>query len=191
VIDANTNQSKYIKCRIELVCIGYLELNHLIILLDMNGLLFFLLNILDHLCTTCFVFANPFRKSFQSLFANRKRYMNKICKKRFQDLKFLPMFQMIFLWLNKLPLNEILLLAFKRVFEIDSIFENWLLKIPIEELIVNKIQLRNCHDIDTNVKKYQLKLYFEIFWNYGGAVQLKLYFEIFWNYGGAVLLLWA
>jgi hypothetical protein len=60
------------------MCIGYLELNQLIISLDMNGLLFLLFNILDHICTTCFVFANPFGKSFQSLFANSQRYMNKI-----------------------------------------------------------------------------------------------------------------
>jgi hypothetical protein len=28
---------------------------------------FILFNILDHICTTCFVFANPFGKSFQNL----------------------------------------------------------------------------------------------------------------------------
>jgi hypothetical protein len=28
---------------------------------------FLLFNILDHICTTCFVFANPLGKSFQSL----------------------------------------------------------------------------------------------------------------------------
>jgi hypothetical protein len=49
------------------MCIGYLELNHLKISLDMNGLLFLLFNILDHICTTCFVFVNPFGKYFQSL----------------------------------------------------------------------------------------------------------------------------
>jgi hypothetical protein len=42
------------------MCIGYLELNHLETSIDMNGLLFLLFNILDHICTTCFVFANPF-----------------------------------------------------------------------------------------------------------------------------------
>jgi hypothetical protein len=47
-------------------------------------------NILDHICTTCFVFANSFGKSFQSLFANSKRYMNKIFVKHFQDLQFSP-----------------------------------------------------------------------------------------------------
>jgi hypothetical protein len=51
---------------------------------------FFLFNILDHACTTCFVFANSFGKSFQSLFANSQRYINKICEKHFLDLKFSP-----------------------------------------------------------------------------------------------------
>jgi hypothetical protein len=37
-----------------------------------------LFNILDHACTTCFVFANSFGKSFQNLFANSQRYMNMI-----------------------------------------------------------------------------------------------------------------
>jgi hypothetical protein len=61
---------------------------------------FLLFNILDHVCTTCFVFANPIGKSFQNIFANCQRFMN---KKHFQDLKFLPPFQMLFLWLNKTP----------------------------------------------------------------------------------------
>jgi hypothetical protein len=34
------------------MCIGYLELNQLKILLDMNGLPFLLFNILEHFCTT-------------------------------------------------------------------------------------------------------------------------------------------
>jgi hypothetical protein len=42
--------------------------------------------------------------------------MNKIFEKHFQDLKFSPLFQMLFLLTKqKLPLNEILLLVFKRV----------------------------------------------------------------------------
>jgi hypothetical protein len=39
---------------------------------------FLLFNILDHICTTCFVFANLFGKSFSKSFANSQRYMNKI-----------------------------------------------------------------------------------------------------------------
>jgi hypothetical protein len=81
---------------------------------------FFLFNILDHACTTCFVFANSFGKSFQSLFANSQRYMNKICEKQhFQDLKFsLPVSNAFPLTKTKLPLNEFSLLAFKRVLPI-------------------------------------------------------------------------
>jgi hypothetical protein len=37
-------------------------------------------NILDHAYTTCFVFANSFGNSFQSLFANSQMYMNKILR---------------------------------------------------------------------------------------------------------------
>jgi hypothetical protein len=46
----------------------------------MHGLLSFIFNILDHICTTCFVFANSFVKSFQNIFANSQRYMNKIAR---------------------------------------------------------------------------------------------------------------
>jgi hypothetical protein len=58
---------------------------------------FLLFNILDHICTTYFVFANLFGKSFESLFVNSQRYMNMIARSIFQDLKFLPLFQMLFL----------------------------------------------------------------------------------------------
>jgi hypothetical protein len=66
------------------MCIGYLELNQLKISLDMNGLIFLLFNILDHICTTSFVFANPFGKYFQSLLVNSQRYMNKIARSNFK-----------------------------------------------------------------------------------------------------------
>jgi hypothetical protein len=58
-------------------------------------------NILDHACTTCFVFANSFGKSFQSPFANSQSYMNKISRSILKILNFLPLFQMLFFWLNK------------------------------------------------------------------------------------------
>jgi hypothetical protein len=64
------------------MCIGYLELNQLIILLDMNGLLFFYL-----IFWTTFaplVFANNFGKSFSKSFANSQRYMNKIARSIFK-----------------------------------------------------------------------------------------------------------
>jgi hypothetical protein len=43
-----------------------------------------LFNILDHICTTCFVFANLFGRSFQSLFANSQRYRNNIARSLFK-----------------------------------------------------------------------------------------------------------
>ena len=41
--------------------------------------------------------------------------MNNVLQSIFKIWNFLPLFQMLFLWLNKTPLNEILLLVFKRV----------------------------------------------------------------------------
>jgi hypothetical protein len=81
---------------------------------------------LDHACTTCFVFANSFVNSFQSPFANGQRIQEKDFKKHFKDLKFSPPVSNDFpLTKTKLPLNEILLLVFKRVlnfFEDTSTF---------------------------------------------------------------------
>jgi hypothetical protein len=62
-----------------------------------------------------------FGKYFQSLFANSQRHMNKDARSIFKNWNFLSLYQMLFLWLNKTPLNEILLLVFKRVL---PIFEN-------------------------------------------------------------------
>jgi hypothetical protein len=45
---------------------------------------FLLFNILDHICTTCFVFANSFWKFFSKSFANNQRYMNKIARSIFK-----------------------------------------------------------------------------------------------------------
>jgi hypothetical protein len=64
---------------------------------------FFIFNILDHTCTTCFVFANSFVNPFQRSFANSQRYMNKILRSIFKIWNFLPLFQMLFLWLDKTP----------------------------------------------------------------------------------------
>jgi hypothetical protein len=57
---------------------------------------FFIFNILDHACTTCFVFANSFVNPFQSSFANSQRKMNKILRSIFKIWNFLPLFQMLF-----------------------------------------------------------------------------------------------
>jgi hypothetical protein len=79
------------------MCIGYLELNQLKVSLKIraNGLPF-LFNILDHICTTSFVFGNLLKT-----FANSQRYRNMIARSIFRILKFLPLFQMLFLYLHK------------------------------------------------------------------------------------------
>jgi hypothetical protein len=63
---------------------------------------FFLFKILDHACTTCFVL-QIFCKFFSKSFANSQRYMNNILRSIFKIWNFLPLFQMLFLWLNKTP----------------------------------------------------------------------------------------
>ena len=50
-----------------------------------------------------FVFANYFVNPFQSSFANSQRQMNKILQSIFKIWNFLPLFQMLILWLNKTP----------------------------------------------------------------------------------------
>jgi hypothetical protein len=75
-------------------------------------------NILDHICTTCFVFADLFGSSFSKSFANSQRYTNKISSSIFKIWNFLPLFQMLFLWLKQnSPSIKILLLVFKRVLD--------------------------------------------------------------------------
>jgi hypothetical protein len=63
--------------------------------------------------------------------------MNKILQSIFKIWNFLPLFQMLFLWLNKTPLNEILLLVYKRVLIlILKLYHKWdtNLKILFEKL---------------------------------------------------------
>jgi hypothetical protein len=55
----------------------------------------FLFNILDHICTTCFVFANRL-KIFSKTFANSQRYRNIIARSIFR-FEISPLFQMLFL----------------------------------------------------------------------------------------------
>jgi hypothetical protein len=59
-------------------CYSYLELNQYFISTRYAWIAFFYFNILDHACTTSFVFANSLENSFQNPFANSQRYMNKI-----------------------------------------------------------------------------------------------------------------
>jgi hypothetical protein len=50
-----------------------LRIEPIIINIGYAWIVSFILNILDHACTTCFVFANSFVKSFQRHFANSQR----------------------------------------------------------------------------------------------------------------------
>jgi hypothetical protein len=113
---------------------------------------------LHHLFYFCKCFGNSFSKSF----ANNQRYMNKILRSIFKIWNFLPLFQILFLWLNKNPLNEILLLVFKRGLDIN--FERGHTNLKLYPKI-----------------RYPLKNFFNTNWK-------TIFFEIG---GGAVLLLWA
>jgi hypothetical protein len=62
----------------------------------MNGLLFLLFNILDHFCTTCMFLQILLENIFQNLLQIVKGVWI-ILQEEFQDLKFLPLFQMLFL----------------------------------------------------------------------------------------------
>jgi hypothetical protein len=98
---------------------------------------FLLFNILDHICNTCFVFANSFGKSFQGLLQIVKDIWIGLQEAFSRFWNFSPCFKYFSFDLAKLPLNEILLLVFKRVL-IDTnlkIYTNWrncYYKIPIE-----------------------------------------------------------
>jgi hypothetical protein len=89
----------------------------------------------------------------------------------FSRFEISPLFQMIFLWLNKTPPKWNSPLSFQEGFEILlsqikwNIDTNWYHILIWEYINLNRYQLRKC--------------------------QLKLHFEFFWNGGGAVLLLWA
>jgi hypothetical protein len=58
---------------------------------------FLLFNILDHICTTCFVFANHFGKSFQSLFFKIVKGIGKRLQEAFSRFEISPLFEMFFL----------------------------------------------------------------------------------------------
>ena len=96
---------------------------------------FLLFNILDHVCTTCFVFANSFGKSFQFFLQIVKGIWIRFREAFSRFWNFLPYFKCLSFDLNKTPLNEILLLAFKMVL-IDI---NWKY---IEMLILRIYQLK-------------------------------------------------
>jgi hypothetical protein len=85
---------------------------------------------------------------FKVFFANSQRYMNKIARSIFKIWNFSPCFKCFSFDWTKLPLNEILLLAFKRVLRYISIWNidtNWdiiswgilIWNIPIKTLFRN------------------------------------------------------
>jgi hypothetical protein len=96
---------------------------------------FILFTILDHICTTCFVFANSFGKSFQSLLQIVKGIEIRLHTTFSRFEIFSPCFKCFSFNQTKLPLNEILLLVFKRVL-IDTNFENLSLHVPIEKIVI-------------------------------------------------------
>jgi hypothetical protein len=59
-------------------------------------IVFLLFNIFDHICTISFIFANLL-EIYSKTFANNQRYRNMIARSIFRILKFLPLFQMLFL----------------------------------------------------------------------------------------------
>jgi hypothetical protein len=149
------------------MCIGYLELNQwktLIIWLRVNGLLFSLFNILDHL----FIFANLLEKSFQKNFLQIVKGIGIRLQEAFLRFEISPLFQMLFLWLNKSSPWINYPLSFQEGFE----------------------DLKNSFEISNErpIEKFTSHTYWKfILIKY----QLKYLFVKIWNGGGAVLLLWA
>jgi hypothetical protein len=93
---------------------------------------FFVFNILDHACTTCFVFAN----SFQSSFANSQIKWIRFWEAFSRFWNFLPLIQMLFLWLNKTPPQWNPPLSVQEGFDV-----NFEAGIPIWNYITHKIPI--------------------------------------------------
>jgi hypothetical protein len=86
------------------------------------------------------LFLQIFSKSFES----SQRYMNKIARSIFKILKFLPLFQILFLWLNKTPPEWNSPLSFQEGFEIDINFENDLERYQYKRFPLFRYQLKFC-----------------------------------------------
>jgi hypothetical protein len=104
------------------MCIGYLELNQWKILhiwLRVNGLAFFCLIFWTRLAPLV-LFLQIFWKSIQKLLQIVKG-IGIWLQEAFSDLKFLPLFQMLFLWLYKRPPEWNSPLSFQEgFFEVDT-----------------------------------------------------------------------
>jgi hypothetical protein len=103
------------------ICISYFEFKPTESMSKYIYDCFLLFSILDHFCTTCLFFANLLEKSFQILLQIAKGLRIWFPKSTFKILKILPLFQMLFLWLNRSSPEEVLPLAVKRVFSIEMI----------------------------------------------------------------------
>jgi hypothetical protein len=76
-------------------------------------------NILDHICTTCFVFAKKMENLFK-VFLQIIKGIGIRFREAFSRFEiFSPCFKCFSFDLNKTPLDEILLLMFKRVLPIE------------------------------------------------------------------------
>jgi hypothetical protein len=117
-----------------------------------------------------FCFANPFVNSFLNPFANSQRKKNRIFEAFSSFWHFLPLFEMLILWLNKTPpqINSPL-----------SVQEGF--KISILKILCSPFRTQR----DTNFEIHKLKISSN-FDKFGGAVLL-----LWAQFGGAVLLLWA
>jgi hypothetical protein len=129
-------------------------------------IVFLLFNILDHICTISFIFANLL-EIYSKTFANNQRYRNMIARSIFRILKFLPLFQMLFLWLNKSSPWRNSPLSFQEGFEIDMKwnYTNWnsfMLNVKFWRCQF-EILLSHINWLDTNWKIHQLKISFRIF----------------------------
>jgi hypothetical protein len=121
---------------------------------------------LHHLFCLCKFFWKIFSKSF----ASSQRYTNKFARSILTILKFLPLFQMLFLWLNKTLPEWKSPLSFQEGFEIDTNKKN-----------LKDTNWRDFHYLDTNwnfafsrqVKHgYQLR---------NCQISIKALFRKFWN----------
>jgi hypothetical protein len=139
---------------------------------------FLLFNILDHICTTCFVFANSLKNLFKVFLQIVKGIWIRFRQAFSRFEIFSPCFKCFSFDLNKTPLGWNSPLIFQEGF--------------------NRYQLKLI--LGMLLKMYQLKINIPI-WNISTTnfhhkipiekTNINYHFEFFLMFGGAVLLLWA
>jgi hypothetical protein len=130
---------------------------------------FLLFNILDHICTTSFVFANLFQNLLQIVKGIWIRL-----REAFSRFEISPPVSNAFpLTKQKLPLNEILPLAFKRVLKWISILKSSFHKHRYQFEIIFSANWK------TNICEYQLKSFVSkiLKWWWCGPFALGLIFS--------------